>query len=61
MLASEAIIYICSSKASVFASGKTFQTSLIFAIRPELTRAKHLSGAPLWVGLLGLPTNIRLG
>jgi hypothetical protein len=30
-------------------------------IRPEPTRVKHLSGAPLYGGLLALPKNIRLG
>jgi hypothetical protein len=36
------------------------QVILIVIIRPELTRVKHLSGAPLYGKLLASPANIRL-
>ncbi len=40
---------------------KPFKLSLTLASKALPNRMKHLSGAPLWVRLLALPTHIRLG
>ncbi len=45
----------------MFVPDKPFQPTPIFAIKPEPSRVRHISGDPLYDRLLALPTNIRLG
>jgi len=45
----------------VLVTVRLIQPSLMCVSKPELIGEKHLSGAPLWVRLQTLSTDIRLG